>query len=198
MAKRRFGQHFLIDKRAPGRIVRALGIGKDTPVLEIGPGRGALTGPLVQAAGRVVAVEVDPNLAALLRSRFDDSRLHLVVGDVLRVDLDELLEASGTPGSRFLVTGNLPYYISKPIVQRLLHQRERVERAVLMFQREVARRLTARPGSRDFGPLTVIASRYSCCSRLSEVACNRLLMPMMPFIGVRISWLMLARNSLLA
>jgi len=158
VAKRRFGQHYLIDKRAPGRIVRALGIGEDEPVLEIGPGRGALTVPLIQAAGRIIAVEVDRDLAASLRDRFDETRLHLVVGDVLRLDLGELLAGAGFPDGGLLVTGNLPYYISKPIVQQLLRERDRVERAVLMFQREVAQRLTASPGGRSFGPLTVLAS----------------------------------------
>ena len=158
MAKRRLGQHFLVDKRAPGRIVRALGITEDRPVLEIGPGRGALTAPLIQAAGRIAAVEVDGVLAEQLRSRFDETKLHLVVGDVLRLDLADVLAGADFPDNRILVTGNLPYYISKPIVQQILKERDRVERAVLMFQREVAQRLTARPGSRNFGPLTVLAT----------------------------------------
>ena len=120
MAKRRLGQHFLVDKRAPGRIVRALGITEDRPVLEIGPGRGALTAPLIQAAGRIAAVEVDGVLAEQLRSRFDETKLHLVVGDVLRLDLAEVLAGADFPDNRMLVTGNLPYYISKPIEEEEL------------------------------------------------------------------------------
>jgi len=157
MAKRKFGQNFLVDRRAPGRIVRALAIEDGTPLLEIGPGHGALTGLLIAAAGRLLAVEVDPELAERLRSRFDERQLRLVVGDVLRVDLGECLRAAGFPERGLLVAGNLPYNISKPIVQRLVGERDRVDRAVLMFQREVAERLTARPGSRSYGPITVLA-----------------------------------------
>jgi 16S rRNA (adenine1518-N6/adenine1519-N6)-dimethyltransferase len=157
MAKRELGQNFLIDRRAPGRIVRALRIDDGAPVLEIGPGHGALTSLLIGAAGRVLAIEVDPELAERLRRRFDESRLHLVVGDVLQVDLGDALRSARLAESGLLIAGNLPYNISKPIVQRLVRERNRVDRAVLMFQREVAERLAAQPGGRAYGPMSVLA-----------------------------------------
>lgn len=157
MTRRRFGQHFLVDRRAPGRIVRALRIAPGDPVVEIGPGRGALTGLLVGAAGRILAIEVDRDLAAVLRARYDPAELLLAVGDVLRMDLGSLLAEAGFADRGLLLAGNLPYNISKPIVQRIVRERDRVERAVLMFQREVAARLTAAPGGRSYGPMAVLA-----------------------------------------
>jgi 16S rRNA (adenine1518-N6/adenine1519-N6)-dimethyltransferase len=151
------GQHFLVDRQATARIVRALEIAPGDPLLEIGPGRGALTASLIEAAGRIAAVEIDRHLAADLRGRFEESRLHLVVGDVLGLDLHRLLRELGSCEARLVVAGNLPYEVSKPIVQKLIRERESVDRAVLMFQREVAERLTAPPGGRRFGPITVLA-----------------------------------------
>jgi 16S rRNA (adenine1518-N6/adenine1519-N6)-dimethyltransferase len=156
-ARRRFGQNFLTDPGAVRRIVSALDPRPGEAVLEIGPGRGALTGALVDAAGLIAAVEVDRDLARLLRSRFPPDRLALLEGDVLRLSLESvgaaLGRASGTP---LAIVGNLPYNISKPVAMRLVESRALVARAVLMFQREVAERLTASPGERSYGPLTVL------------------------------------------
>ncbi len=117
-------------------------------VIEIGPGKGALTEHLLGRAGRVVAIEIDPELVGRLRSRFaSDARLEIVEGDVLKTDL-----AQWGPG---VVAGNLPYYITSPILDRVLAAGPRVSRAVLLVQKEVAGRLTAQSGSRDYGYLTV-------------------------------------------
>jgi len=169
-AKRSLGQNFLIDRRAVQRIVAALAPRPAEPVLEIGPGRGALTGELIRAAGRIAAVEYDDGLAERLRERFDESALDLRVQDVLQLDLSEVASALTADGAgRLAIVGNLPYNISKPIAQLLIRQRRHVDRAVLMFQREVAQRLTAGPGSRAYGPLSVLAGFTFRVERLFDL-----------------------------
>jgi 16S rRNA (adenine1518-N6/adenine1519-N6)-dimethyltransferase len=156
--KKRFGQNFLADRRAAGRIVGALAPSYGEAVLEIGPGRGALTGLLLETGARLAAVEVDRDLAAGLARRWGADRLTLLREDVLRLDLPSVPGLLGLPaGTPLAVVGNLPYNISKPVVRRLVVFRETISRAVLMFQREVAERLTATHGSRRYGPLTVLA-----------------------------------------
>jgi 16S rRNA (adenine1518-N6/adenine1519-N6)-dimethyltransferase len=156
--RKRFGQNFLVDRGAIERIVRELAPDGTEPVLEIGPGEGALTAPLLEASGRLAAVEIDRDLAAALRSRFDGSRFVLLERDVLELDLAAVPAMLGFPdGTPLAVAGNLPYNISKPVAMRLVAQRASVARAVLMFQKEVAARLTAQPGTKDYGPLTVLA-----------------------------------------
>jgi 16S rRNA (adenine1518-N6/adenine1519-N6)-dimethyltransferase len=158
VAPRPFGQHFLIDRHAARRVVAALRPRSGEPVLEIGPGRGALTGGLIRAAGRIAAVEIDRRLADSLRRRFADDRLVLFEGDVLQLQPARVLAAlDAPPGARLVVAGNLPYGISKPVAQRLIADRRQIDRAVLMFQREVAQRLTARCGGRRYAPLSVLA-----------------------------------------
>lgn len=147
--KKRFGQHFLTDPGLLGRIADALGAtGADT-VIEIGPGRGALTAPLLARAGRVIAIEVDRELAALLRARYaSEPRFALVEGDVLAQDLGALA------GGPFLLAGNVPYNITTPILFHAL-RRPRPTRAVYLVQLEVADRAVARPGEDAYGALSV-------------------------------------------
>ena len=148
------GQHFLTDRGAAARIVAALAPLRTENVLEIGPGRGALTTALIEAARRVAAVELDPLLASELRERFAGRELILVRDDILKVDLCSLIERLG--GARWVVAGNLPYNISKPVALKLVRDRALIDRAVLMFQREVAERLTASPGTKAYGALSVL------------------------------------------
>ncbi|HEX6852398.1 MAG TPA: 16S rRNA (adenine(1518)-N(6)/adenine(1519)-N(6))-dimethyltransferase RsmA [Candidatus Polarisedimenticolaceae bacterium] len=156
--RKRFGQNFLVDRAAIERIVRELAPTGAEPVLEIGPGMGALTEPLLAASGKLAAVEIDRDLAGALRARLDPARFVLIERDVLDLDLGSVAELLGfAPATPLAVAGNLPYNISKPVAKRLVAQRGTVARAVLMFQKEVALRLTAEPGSRDYGPLTVLA-----------------------------------------
>jgi 16S rRNA (adenine1518-N6/adenine1519-N6)-dimethyltransferase len=167
--RRRLGQHFLGDRNAVRAIANALAPGADDVVVEIGPGRGALTLELVRRAGRVVAVELDPELAALV-GRDAPAGLVVVHDDVLRRTFRETANAAGAPSAgALLVAGNLPYSISKPIAMKLVRERDDVARAVLMFQREVALRLTAEPGGRDYGPLAVLARRVFDVRRLFDL-----------------------------
>lgn len=161
--RKRFGQHFLADPAAIRRIVAALGPRDGPPVVEIGPGRGALTAPLLEAFGHVAAIEIDRDLAAELRARFPESALTVVEADVLEVPLDEVASEP------VRLVGNLPYNVSKPVADKIVRERARVAGAVLMFQREVAARLTAMPGTRAFGPLTVLVGEAFRVERLFDL-----------------------------
>jgi 16S rRNA (adenine1518-N6/adenine1519-N6)-dimethyltransferase len=166
---KRMGQNFLADRAAAERIVDALAIQPGEAVLEIGPGRGALTGGLIGRAGRIAAVELDEALVRELGRRHDESRLLLIHADILDVALDEVAARLGMPGTPLVVAGNLPYQISKPLALRLVEARHGIARAALMFQKEVALRLTASPGSREYGPLGVIAGLAYSIRRLFDL-----------------------------
>jgi 16S rRNA (adenine1518-N6/adenine1519-N6)-dimethyltransferase len=145
---RRLGQHFLVRQSILERIAEAACPEKAETVIEIGPGRGALTSHLLARAGRVIAIEIDPVLVQYLRAEFrDEPRLAVVEADVLKADLEHWGTAT--------VVGNLPYYITSPILEKTLALGPRLSRAVFLVQKEVAERLTAVPGSRDYGYLTV-------------------------------------------
>lgn len=153
--RKRFGQHFLRDRSAVDRILALLAPRRGEAVLEIGPGRGALTDALLARLDRLAAVEVDRDLAAAWRARVPAGRLLLIEGDALELDFAATARALGA--ERLAVVGNLPYNISKPICARLIDGVAAIDRAVLMFQKEVALRLTAPPGGPDYGPLGILA-----------------------------------------
>ena len=136
-AKRRLGQHFLSDGRILARIADALGAGPGDTVLEIGPGPGALTAALAERAGRVVAIEKDPDLVPALRARFPS--VSIVEGDALEMDWHALT------GGPFLAAGNIPYNITSPLLDKALEP-PRPGRIVFLVQKEVADRVTAPPG----------------------------------------------------
>ena len=147
--RKSLGQHFLNDRRILGRIADALQLEGHETVLEIGPGRGALTDILAERAGRLIAIEYDRALAALLRERYARRGNVLIAeADVLQVSLGEL--AAGP----YVLVGNVPYYITTPILFHALAP-PRADRSVYLVQREVAQRLVARPGSKEYGALTV-------------------------------------------
>lgn len=147
--RKRLGQHFLTDPRILTRIVDALAPTADETVIEIGPGRGALTDVLVPRARRVIAIELDRELASRLTERYaGDARLTVVQADVLSTDFAALA------GGPFVVAGNVPYNITTPILFHALQQ-PRPLRAVYLVQREVAERVVAAPGSEAYGALSV-------------------------------------------
>jgi 16S rRNA (adenine1518-N6/adenine1519-N6)-dimethyltransferase len=161
--KPRLGQNFLVDAQAASRIAAALGDVSARTVVEIGPGRGAITGALASTAGRLIAIELDRELAAGLRERFAAERLTVIEQDVLRFDF---AAAAGQAGRKLSVAGNLPYYITSPILLKLAESHAALELAVLMVQREVAERITASPGSRDYGLLSVTVQMYGAVESL--------------------------------
>ncbi|MDQ3743410.1 MAG: 16S rRNA (adenine(1518)-N(6)/adenine(1519)-N(6))-dimethyltransferase RsmA [Acidobacteriota bacterium] len=165
-AKKRLGQNFLVDEAYARRIVAALAPRAGETVLEIGPGRGALTALLVESGARIVAVEFDRELVGPLRARFGGrSNFELVEGDALEVDFCSVVG----PSERARVVANLPYNISTAILQRLIVQRLCVAEMVLMLQREVVARINAPPGSTERGYLTVFVEAYCEAEALFDV-----------------------------
>ncbi len=153
----RLGQHFLHDRTVLDRIVSALAFRENQLAVEIGPGQGALTRRLLAAGARVRAVELDSGLADGLRREFaGESRFELIEKDVLEVDLAALAQ-----GERAVLAGNLPYYITSPIIRRVLTAGRSYERAVFLIQLETAQRIAARKGSRDYAYLSALARMQS-------------------------------------
>jgi 16S rRNA (adenine1518-N6/adenine1519-N6)-dimethyltransferase len=156
--KSKLGQNFLRDQQAIRRIVAALGDCSRSTVIEIGPGRGAITQELAANVEKLIALEVDPALAANLSNTYEISgasttnAVSIETVDVLSFDFKA---AASAAGQRLVVVGNLPYYITSPILTKLASSSDALDRAVLMVQREVADRVTAQPGSRDYGLLSV-------------------------------------------
>jgi len=147
--RKSLGQHFLNDRRILQRIVESLELTGQETVVEIGPGRGSLTSLLVPVAKRLILVEIDRALAARMRERYaSDPHVTVVEADVLTVSLSEIA------GGPFRLVGNVPYYITTPILFHAL-ERPRPDRAVYLVQREVADRIAAEPGSDDYGALSV-------------------------------------------
>jgi 16S rRNA (adenine1518-N6/adenine1519-N6)-dimethyltransferase len=165
----KLGQHFLADPAAALRIVEALGDISQSTVLEIGPGRGALTSLLARRARRLIAIELDRVLAAQLRMNFSqETNVEIIEGDVLAIDFHTLFgpkPGSTRPGmdhrpEPVRVVGNLPYFITSDILLRLFEFRQYFDVIVLMVQREVAERLAAPPGGREYGLLSATAHLY--------------------------------------
>ncbi len=158
--RQKLGQHFLIRESILERIAAAACPQPEDLVVEIGPGRGALTRKLLKRAARVVAIELDPYLVEHLRRRFStEPRLQILHADVLETAFD--------PWGEAVIAGNLPYYITSPILEKTI--RGPFRRAVFLVQKEVAQRLTAAPGSRDYGFLTVSTSAFAHARILFEV-----------------------------
>lgn len=166
-AKKSLGQNFLVDQQYISRIVLALDLSPHDTIIEIGPGRGALTVKLVDAAGKVIALELDRNLVPFLREEFAGrGNFSIIEGDALTTEFSSLL--SQDPGSVKLIA-NLPYYISTAILQRLTEQRDTFSSMILMFQKEVVDRVTAKPGNSERGFLTVFTEAFLDAEKLFDV-----------------------------
>lgn len=156
--RKKWGQNFITRPDVAQRIAGAVPLTGDEVVVEIGPGAGALTGPLAQRARKVVAIEFDEGLADLLSEDFAEwSKVEIVRGDVLDVSLDVICAREGV--EQVVLVGNIPYSITTPILEWMIEQRARVSLAQLMLQKEYAARLAAPAGGEDYGSLTVFA-RY--------------------------------------
>jgi 16S rRNA (adenine1518-N6/adenine1519-N6)-dimethyltransferase len=160
-ARRRWGQNFLASAATAERIVAVAGVGPRDVVLEVGPGDGALTGPLAERAASVVAVEIDPLRAEALAGRFaGDPRVRILPGDVLSRPLRAWLDAAGVIGAAVLVA-NLPYNVATPILTAALEAPDAIRRSVATVQREVARRFVAKPGDDGYGFLSIRAAAHA-------------------------------------
>lgn len=159
--QKKFGQNFLIDPHVLDKIIRAAEIGPEDCVLEIGPGIGTMTQYLACAAGRVIAVEIDRALIPILEDTLDGyENVKIINEDVLRLDLAALArEENG--GKPLKVVANLPYYITTPIIMGLLESRAPVASMTVMVQKEVAARMQAAPGTKDYGALSLAVQYYA-------------------------------------
>jgi 16S rRNA (adenine1518-N6/adenine1519-N6)-dimethyltransferase len=173
--KPKLGQHFLIDREAARRIVEALGDVSNRTVIEIGPGRGILTDFLIPRAKRVIGIELDRVLAAQLRMRYATRpNIEILESDFVTAEFPSMVgrkpgplhDLRPTQPDTVDVVGNLPYYITSDIVLRILALHQNVERAVIMVQREVADRIAAEPGSRDYGLLSATTQLFARVEKL--------------------------------
>ena len=165
--KKKLGQHFLVDPSTAEMIVRRSRITAADTVLEIGAGLGALTIPAAGVAKRVYAVETDPKLTQLLKTELLVHKLtniEIIEKNILQVDISSLANKSGRG---LIVMGNLPYNISSQILVQLIEARDHVSRSILMFQKELARRIKAGSGNKDYGRLTVM---LSYCAEIKSIA----------------------------
>ena len=165
-AKRGLGQNFLTGSHYPLRIIDAVSPRRDEVIVEIGPGHGALTKPLLESGAQVIAIELDRELIADLTEQFAGcSNLKLLEADALDLDFCRLI----APCASARIVANLPYYISTPILQRLIEQRRCIVEMILMLQREVVERITARPGGKEYGYLSVLVQFYCDAEKLFDV-----------------------------
>ena len=166
-AKKRLGQNFLVDESIAARIIREFGPRPGETIIEIGPGRGALTAKLIEQAGRLVAIEFDRDLAPILRERFGGhANFTLIEGDALTIDFCEAL----APTTEMRVIANLPYNISTAILQHLIKQRRCITEMLLMLQREVVARVVAPPSKSERGFLSALVEAYCEAETVFDVA----------------------------
>ncbi|MDD2432599.1 MAG: 16S rRNA (adenine(1518)-N(6)/adenine(1519)-N(6))-dimethyltransferase RsmA [Clostridia bacterium] len=157
--KKKWGQNFIFEQNLLQRIVTEAGIVPGDCVVEIGAGVGTLTRELLAQGAQVLAIEIDRTLLPLLASLFAEENVVFVQGDVMQLDLDELTRAQGWSG--YKVVANLPYYITTPLVMKLLEEEAEIEDIVVMMQKEVAARLMAVPGTKEYGALTLAVQYYA-------------------------------------
>lgn len=182
--RKSWGQNFLVNKPAVERILQAAALTGEETVLEIGPGLGVMTSGLLQYAGKVVAVEIDPLLCKVLRDRFGHlDNFHLVQGDALEQELSVLV------ANPYIVVANLPYYITTPLLVKLLEHSFPPRIAVVLVQWEVAKRLTASPGTSDYGALSVLVQYHTQPDLMFKVgAGNFYPPPKVDSAVVRMTW----------
>jgi len=175
--KKSLGQNFLIDQNILHKIVGAAQLDASKAALEIGPGIGALTQRLAASAGTVTAVEIDNRLIPILNDIFaDNDRVSIVHGDVLKLDLQALFKEKFLPDQKVSVVANLPYYVTTPILMKLLEERLPLEHIVVMIQKEVADRMAASPGGKEYGSLSV-AVQYYCKPELVCIVPHTVFIP---------------------
>lgn len=159
--RKKFGQNFLVDNNILDKICETAKVGKEDTVIEIGPGLGNLTQCLAQRAGYVIAIEIDKNLIPILEETLSDFKnIKLINEDVLKTDLSVLAQRYAK-GKKIKVVANLPYYITTPIVMSILEQKMPIDSITVMVQKEVAERMQAKPGTKDYGALSLAVEYYA-------------------------------------
>ncbi len=157
------GQNFLVDARVQQRIVDSCLLKSEDTVLEIGPGKGAITDRIIPLVKKLVTIEKDRKLAHLLKEKHQESHLEIIEGDFLRMDMDFLPD-------NLIVIGNIPYYISTPIIEKILAHRNKIERAYLTVQLEFGARLGALVGNKDYGSLSCFVQYYADVKVLFKIS----------------------------
>jgi len=164
-ARKSFGQNFLVSRRYIELIISALNPQPDEMIVEIGPGCGALTEPLIESGANIIAIELEYNAIGFLQSKFSEKKnFNLIEADVLKISFNEVLQMR-----KAKLVGNLPFYISTAILQKLIPERFCFELMILMFQREVAERLLCKPGNSGRGFLSVVAQTFFEPEKLFDV-----------------------------
>lgn len=170
--QKKYGQNFLIDTSVLERIIKAAQIGPEDCVLEIGPGIGTMTQYLAENAGKVIAVEIDKALIPILEETLAPyDNITVLQGDILKVDIRELAEKYNA-GRPMKVVANLPYYITTPIIMGLLEKNMPVKSITVMVQKEVAERMQAKPGTKDYGALSLAVQYYAIPEIVANVPPN--------------------------
>ena len=166
-ANKSLGQNFLINQNVVDEIVNSAEISKDDLVIEIGPGLGTLTKQLLEKAGKVVCIELDERMVKILKDRFSlYENFEIINEDVLKVDLNKIIEKEN---KKCKIVANLPYYITTPIIMKLLEDNLKIESITVMIQKEVAERLTAKPGEKLSGAITYSVYYYCESEKILEV-----------------------------
>ena len=166
-ANKKLGQNFLIDDNVIENIIIAAGVTEEDLIIEIGPGLGTLTSKLLEKAGRVIAVELDENMLKILQDRFKlYNNIQLINEDILKINLKELITSNLNNLKNVKIVANLPYYITTPIIMKLLEDRLNLESITVMVQKEVADRITAVPGDKLSGAITYSVNYYSTTEKV--------------------------------
>lgn len=172
-ANKKLGQNFLINDEIIEKIISASQINKEDLVIEIGPGLGTLTSKLLENAGKVIAIELDTNMIKILKDRFNlYDNFILLNEDVLKVDLKELISKYSNKERKVKVVANLPYYITTPIIMKLLEDKINIDSITVMVQKEVADRITATPGDKLSGAITYSVNYYAEANNIAFVDKN--------------------------
>lgn len=170
--QKKYGQNFLIDSRVLEKIVSFSGIGPDDLVIEIGPGIGTLTQYLASAAGKVCAVEIDSRLIPVLKDTLGAwNNVTVINQDILKMDLSELILELNN-GKQAVIVANLPYYITTPVIMKILESKAPVKSMTVMIQKEVAARMQASPGTREYGALSLTVQYYTDAKIVAQVPAN--------------------------
>ena len=169
-AKKKWGQNFLVDTTIRERIVEEAGINSETMVIEIGPGQGSITSLMVDQVAHLLAYEIDPDLARVLKGQYQSyKKVEIIEGDFLTRDVKQDINNVSTPFKAIKVVANLPYYITTPIITKLMLELDNIDELVIMVQYEVALRLTAGIKDSDYSALSVITQYYSVPEFLFKV-----------------------------
>jgi 16S rRNA (adenine1518-N6/adenine1519-N6)-dimethyltransferase len=168
--KKKFGQNFIVDENIINNIISKSGIDKETLVIEVGPGSGSLTYKLGQLAKNVLAYEIDTSLKAILSKNINNSNIEIIYDDFLKRDIKK--DLNNKEYEKLYLIANLPYYITTPIILKIIEEQIPVDKMVIMVQKEVGNRFKAKPNSKDYGSLSIFLDYYFTIDKIMDVSRN--------------------------